>query len=397
MSTDPVLACHPNSVVTSCNPKNSANNSQTVQIYNTTPSTIYVNKVAGVLCMPTSATLQKTIAPATSGFATKFEALAIGWKLILISIPIAILLSLVVMCFIRLFASCFLYILIFALVGVLVVFGIYVWTQPVGGYIGSTSLFNNNFARAAVSILSFLLAFAIVLFVCCYRSRISLAAKITEVAAVFVGQKCLVILVPLIMFGVTLALLVLWVAEALGFYSLGTPTNCTSHCYPFQHFNLSTSVYILLAVHVFYLLWIVFFMISASEFLIGGTATGWYFKQDSPYCDTSRRFLGKHMGSVCAGSFLLALIGFIKLVYTLLAPDPKQEHTGCVSCWHKFCDCLCCLCIGKLFDWLNTGAYTWINMAGDSYCHSAFEALALRIKNAAASGVLYVLSIVKIF
>ena len=35
-------------------------------------------------------------------------------------------------------------------------------------------------------------------------------------------------------------------------------------------------------------------------------------------------------------------------------------------------------------------------MAGDSYCSSAFDALALRLKNAAASGVLYVLSIVKI-
>ena len=214
--------------------------------------------------MPTSSVLQKTISPATTGFATKFAALAIGWKLILISIPIAIVLSLVIMVLIRLLASCFIYILIFALVTVLVVFGIYVWTQPVGGYIGSTALFQNNVARAVVSIISFLLAFAIVLFVCCYRSRISLAAKITEVSAIFVAQKCLIILVPLIMFGVTLALLVLWIAEALGFYSLGTPTNCTSHCYPFQHFNLSNWVYALLVVHVFYLLWIIFFMISTS-------------------------------------------------------------------------------------------------------------------------------------
>ena len=84
------------------------------------------------------------------------------------------------------------------------------------------------------------------------------------------------------------------------------------------------------------------------------------------------------------------------MVYTLLAPDPDKEHTGCVYYFRKCCDCLCCLCIGKLFDWLNTGAYTWINMAGDPYCHSAIEAFALRLKNAAASGVLYVLSIVNI-
>lgn len=114
------------------------------------------------------------------------------------------------MILIRCFAACFLYVLIFILIGVLVAFGIYVWTQPVGGYIGSTALFQNNFARAAVSILAFLLAFAILLFVCCYRSRISLAAKITEVAAVFVGQKCLILFVPLVMFAITLGLVALW-------------------------------------------------------------------------------------------------------------------------------------------------------------------------------------------
>lgn len=150
----------------------------------------------------------------------------------------------------------------------------------------------------------------------------------------------------------------------------------------------------LFVLHVFYLLWIVFYMISSSEFLIGGTASGWYFSQNAPYCDTQKRFLGKHMGSVAAGSFLLALIGFIKLVYTLLAPNPGKEHTGAAACWQKFCACICCLCVGKLFDWLNTGAYTWINMAGDTYCTSALDALALRLHNAAASGILYVLSIV---
>ena len=213
--------------------------------------------------MPTSSALQNTIAPATSGFATRFAALAIGWKLILVAIPVAIVLSLIIMVLIRCFATCFIYILIFILVGVLIAFGIYVWTQPVGGFIGSTSLFKSNILRAIVSILSFLLAFAIVLFVCCYRSRISLAAKITEVAAVFVAKKCLIVLVPFLMFAVTLFFVVLWVLEALGYYSLGAPVHCT-HCYPFQHFNLSNWIYVLLVVHVFYLLWGIFFLVSVS-------------------------------------------------------------------------------------------------------------------------------------
>lgn len=100
------------------------------------------------------------------------------------------------------------------------------------------------------------------------------------------------------------------------------------------------------------------------------------------------------MGSVCHGSFWLALIGFIKFMYTMLAPDDNEDHTSCVSCWKKFCDCLCCLCIGKLFDWLNAGAYTWINMTGDSYCSSAIDAATLRASNLAASSVIAILEVV---
>jgi hypothetical protein len=48
----------------------------------------------------------------------------------------------------------------------------------------------------------------------------------------------------------------------------------------------------------------------------------------------------------------------------------------------------------KLFDWLNCGAYTVVNIAGDSYCDSAFKAAALRINNFAASAILTVLSTV---
>ena len=100
------------------------------------------------------------------------------------------------------------------------------------------------------------------------------------------------------------------------------------------------------------------------------------------------------MGSVCKGSFLLALIGFIKLVYTLLAPDPDKQHTGFAYYLRKCCDCLCWLCIGKLFDWINAGAYTIVNVTADPYCTSAWDSISLRLQHPASTGVLFVLGIV---
>lgn len=134
-----------------------------------------------------------------------------GWKLILLAIPISIVLALIIMIIVRFTAGCFVYILIFLCIGTLVVFGIYIYTQPVGGTIGSTALFQNQTGRTVVSILCFAFAAAILVFFCCFKSRINLASKIVEVSAVFVAKNCYIVLIPLIMFLVTLAFLCLWI------------------------------------------------------------------------------------------------------------------------------------------------------------------------------------------
>lgn len=186
------------------------------------------------------------------------------------------------MVIVRCTASCFVYILIFICIGTLVVFGIYLWTQPIGSEVGSSALFQNNTARTIVSVICFGLAAAILIFFCCFKSRINLASKVIEVSAVFVAKNCYIVLIPLILFIVTLLFLALWILEALGYYSLGTPTH-DKHSYPYKHFELSKTLYGLLALHIFYVLWVVFFLIHTSNFLINGTACSWYFEREHPY------------------------------------------------------------------------------------------------------------------
>jgi hypothetical protein len=74
----------------------------------------------------------------------------------------------------------------------------------------------------------------------------------------------------------------LWVLEALGYYSLGTPSTNLNQ-YPFQHFDTPTSIKVLGAVHVFYLFWVVMFLVETGHFIIGGTACSWYYKTSEPY------------------------------------------------------------------------------------------------------------------
>lgn len=49
----------------------------------------------------------------------------------------------------------------------------------------------------------------------------------------------------------------------------------------------------------------------------------------------------------------------------------------------------------KLFDWINGGAYTVINIMGDDYCDSALKATSIRLNNLASSSILVVLQAVR--
>jgi len=49
----------------------------------------------------------------------------------------------------------------------------------------------------------------------------------------------------------------------------------------------------------------------------------------------------------------------------------------------------------KLFDWLNGGAYTVVNIVGDDYCSSALKSVDVRLKNIAISGIITILQTVR--
>ena len=48
----------------------------------------------------------------------------------------------------------------------------------------------------------------------------------------------------------------------------------------------------------------------------------------------------------------------------------------------------------KLFDWLNGGAYTVVNITGDDYCSGAMKGVEVRLKNIAVTGIITILQAV---
>jgi hypothetical protein len=102
------------------------------------------------------------------------------------------------------------------------------------------------------------------------------------------------------------------------------------------------------------------------------------------------------MGSVAMGSFLMALFGLLRFLYELLSPS-KTESEGCIRSWKKFCDCCCYLCVSFVFDWFNAGAYTYIHLYGEGYCPSAWNVVALRLKQPITTAIVGFMSAVIIW
>jgi hypothetical protein len=48
----------------------------------------------------------------------------------------------------------------------------------------------------------------------------------------------------------------------------------------------------------------------------------------------------------------------------------------------------------KLFDWLNGGAYTVINITGDDYCSCVMKSVEVRLNNIAVTGIITILQTV---
>ena len=83
------------------------------------------------------------------------------------------------------------------------------------------------------------------------------------------------------------------------------------------------------------------------------------------------RYFGYHLGSVCMGSFLMALFGFFKFLNEMLAPKEEESQQGIMRTCRKIWDCCCFICVNWLFNCVNSGAYTFIHLSGDPYCSSA--------------------------
>ena len=136
------------------------------------------------------------------------------------------------------------------------------------------------------------------------------------------------------------------------------------------------------ALQFFMFLWQNQFVQGIGMMTVSGSVCTWYWtpprqsdgvKHQStrvPILDALVRTLRYHLGSVAMGSFLVALVQFLRAVLAYIEKKtPKKAQTGMMKCFMKILHCIL-LCFEKCVKFISRNAYVLIAQNGYSFCHA---------------------------
>jgi hypothetical protein len=144
----------------------------------------------------------------------------------------------------------------------------------------------------------------------------------------------------------------------------------------------------------FGILWICAFMRAKTSFITMVSATTYYFssikdpKTGERVDGTADVALGfkftymYHAGSLAVGSFIIALIQFIRIVFMTIAKQAERASGNNPAVKAVVCVAACLLkCIEKICDYINKAAYAYMAVSGDNFCSSAWNGFLLNVKH----------------
>lgn len=284
--------------------------------------------------------------------------------------------------------------------------------------------------------------------ICCLWSRIALAIALNEVASDFLRHTPHVIFVPMIQALIGIAYVIFWAfcasfilskvpkdytpTKAFSSYSIayGThddPGECTNkwptgYVWRYEGDNTSTTDpcsgnlgdttgitphcwrctpprYIFgfpFAWAFFSLLWNNAFLIAAGQLVIAGACSVWFFavhgtKNKVRSVSTGVKYCFRfHMGTLAFGSFIIAVVQFIRYLITYYQKQMEQMKNRIAAFILKITAYLI-WCLEKCLKFLTKNAYIQVAIKGTNFCTSAKNAFFLITRNAVRFGLLSIL------
>ena len=234
----------------------------------------------------------------------------------------------------------------------------------------------------------FSMLFACMIF--CGYSQLKTAIDVIDAAADFLAKTKRILAVPVLYFFITMIVIAVWMGAMMALLSMGEITAKDNQQKSVDIDNdpkLEKKMFYMGLFMFFGLLWIVNFLKAQSSF-ITMVATATYYFDSNPERDGNADVgLGFkfafmfHAGSIAFGSFIIALVQFIRTVFAVLAEQAENASGDNAAVKIMIACGKCCLkCIEKIVDYINTMAYGYMAVSGDSFCSSAWNGFLLNLK-----------------
>jgi len=140
--------------------------------------------------------------------------------------------------------------------------------------------------------------------------------------------------------------------------------------------------------YVFFMyLWLNAYVIAAGQCIIAGTVGVWFFNQTNgggrvrgALRQSVWNVTRYHMGSLAFGSFIIAVVQFIRYCMKFLEKQ-AQARKNAVMVWIARAIQCCIYCFEKSLEYINKLAYIQVALLGKNFCTSAQKAFYLVLRH----------------
>ncbi len=278
---------------------------------------------------------------------------------------------------------------------------------------------------------STVLAVLLLIFTLIMLKRVAIAVAVIKVATQAITAAPSVIFFPIGPVLLAFGFGAYWVAAAVYIYSSGNnverecdigddfallpptlycaapadPENC--HCG--YETEMDENMQYMLMYHLFGLLWTTQFLQAITYLTLASVFATFYFGGGSygnslsgwintPALQSFRKMTWFHSGSAAFGSFLVALLQFIRIIVAYMVHQMKKA--GKDNIFIKYAACIVQYCLWylqKIIEWINRNTYIMIAIEGKSFCWSAWEAISLIFNNILTVGAVNVIGDILLF
>lgn len=315
--------------------------------------------------------------------------IATCWRVIAGSAVTALILGYIFLFVIRLIGGAIIYLFLIALEVVFILGGLYTYnysnTYPEG------DKYRDYIKYTAYGIWG--LAGLELICVCCCWTAIKVAIAVYKTTSQYVSSNLRIQLLPLFSWFSLAIWGGVWIVCAVFVYSVGDLKQREAPYGFMSDVTWTDETRYMFLYQVFGLLWVAAFINGLCQFIIAASTCIWYFTVNT---DTKGRgtvgtafFWGfrYHMGSIAYGSFIIAVVQFIRLLFEwyrrqIQKASQDNKVVKALMCLTSYCLYL----LEKCVKFISKNAYIQVALTNDHFCKAAWNAFSLIIANAARFG-----------